>query len=192
MFKRGKFRGGLLPDLTEDGEDDEMMGPVWPPRVQNRSQRKRQIDVLDNENSELIDIGDHQHSNSMESKSEQLIISDKTSIDTIDDENMNSNNRSRITRGNQQQNSMPIENRSRRYCDGNTTANSSNNRRLNDRDRLSWQDRSGNNNSGTNTSANNQRFRSDTGSSTNHGPPICRFFIENRCMKVSFILTEKI
>ena len=67
---------------------------------------------------------------------------------SIDDENMmNSDekqdrvNRPRITRSNQQQNSMQIENRGRRYYDGNTNNNNQNNRRQNDRDRSSWQDR---------------------------------------------------
>ncbi|CAF4566550.1 unnamed protein product, partial [Rotaria socialis] len=25
-FKRGRFRGGPLPDLNEDGDEDDMMG----------------------------------------------------------------------------------------------------------------------------------------------------------------------
>ncbi|CAF0806548.1 unnamed protein product [Rotaria sordida] len=199
--KRGRFRGGPLPDVVEDGEDDEMIGPTWPPRGQNRGQRKQQSDIISNENSESIETTE-QHSSlnpTNESKSEQSITSDETSSptnDTIDDENMNSDdkqdrlNRSRPTRTNQQQNSMNIENRGRRYYDGNintnTNTNNPNNRRPNDRDRSSWQDRTGSNNSGNNTNTNtnnNQRFRSDNGSSTSHGPPLCKFFVENRCMK---------
>jgi hypothetical protein len=192
-----------MPDLHEDGEDDEMMGPTWPPRGQNRGQRKQPSDILLNENSESAESGDQQSSlnPTVESKSEQSINSDETSSpihETIDDENMNSEekqerlNRPRITRTNQQQNSMSIENRGRRYYDGNTNNNNLNNRRPNDRDRSSWQDRTSNNNgnnSNTNTN-NNQRFRSDTGSSTNHGPPLCKFYVENRCMKVSWKFCE--
>ena len=172
-----------------------MMGPIWPPRGQNRGQRKQQSDIISNENSESQESGDQQSilNPTIESKSEQSLNSDETSSpinDTIDDENMNSDdkpdrlNRPRITRTNQTQNSQAIENRGRRYYDGNT--NNNNNRRLNDRDRSSWQDRTPTGNNGTNTNTNNnQRFRSDTGSSTNHGPPLCKFFVENRCMKVS-------
>jgi hypothetical protein len=152
-----------------------------------------------NDNSESTESGEQQSilNPPIESKSEQSLNSDETSSpnnDIIDDENMmNSDekqerlNRPRITRSNQQQNSMQIENRGRRYYDGNTN-NNQNNRRQNDRDRSSWQDRSGsgnNSNSNSNTN-NNQRFRSDNNSSTNHGPPLCKFFVENRCMKVSF------
>ena len=179
-----------------------MMGQVWPPRGQNRGQRKQQSDNLSNENSESTEFGDQQSSLNppTESKSEQSINSDETSSpinDPNDDENINSEekqdrvNRQRVTRTNQQQ----IENRGRRYYDGNTNNNNNpNNRRMNDRDRSSWQDRNsgGNNGNNTNTNSNNnQRFRSDTGSSTNHGPPLCKFFLENRCMKVRFHLKEK-
>ncbi|UJR35854.1 hypothetical protein I4U23_028598 [Adineta vaga] len=199
QFKRGRFRGRPISDLPDDGEDDEMMGQTWPPRGQNRGQqRKQQSDNLSNENSESIESGDPQSSLNpvLESKSEQSMMSDETSSpihDPNDDENMNSDdkqdrpNRPRMTRNNQQQNSMSIENRGRRYYDGNSNPNNnSNNRRLNDRDRSSWQDRNSNNNSGNNSNSNsnnNQRFRSDQGSSANHGPPLCKFFVENRCMK---------
>jgi len=182
------------------------MGLMWPPRGQNRGQRKQQSDIL-NENSESPESGDQQSSLNppIESKSEQSINSDETSSpinDINEDENINSDekqdrvNRPRINRTNQQQ---QIENRGRRYYDGNINNNNNNNnnnhnqnnqnnRRTNDRDRSSWQDRTSNNNgnnSNTNTN-NNQRFRSDTGSSTNHGPPLCKFYVENRCMKVSW------
>ncbi|CAF3491643.1 unnamed protein product [Rotaria socialis] len=194
-FKRGRFRGGPLPDLNEDGDEDDMMGPTWPPRGPNRGQRKQQSDIMSNENSENTETTDQLSSINplMESKSEQSIPSDETTSpvnDTNDDENINTDekqdrsNRSRLSRTNQQQNPMNIENRGRRYYDGNTNSNNNNpnNRRSNDRS--SWQDRSGNNNSGNNSNSNNnQRFRSDTGSSTNHNPPLCKFFVENRCMK---------
>ncbi|CAF1331049.1 unnamed protein product [Adineta ricciae] len=199
QFKRGRFRGRPMPDLPDDGEDDEMMGQQWPPRGQNRGQqRKQQSDNASNENSESIESGDPQSSlnPTSESKSEQSMARDETSSpinDPNDDENMNSDdkqdrvNRPRMTRNNQQQNSMSIENRGRRYYDGGSNSNNNtNNRRLNDRDRPSWQDRNSNNNSGNNSSSNsnnNQRFRSDQGSSGNHGPPLCKFYIENRCMK---------
>lgn len=191
-----------MPDLNDDGDEDEMTGPSWPPRGQNRGQRKQQSDNTSNENSEATETND-QHSSInplMESKSEQSLANDETTSpvnDTNDDENLNIDDkqerttRSRISRGgNQQQSSMNVENRGRRYYDGNTNSNANNNpnsRRPNDRS--SWQDRSGNNaNSGSNTNTNtNQRFRSDTGSSANHGPPPCKFFLENRCMKVSIV-----
>jgi hypothetical protein len=177
-----------------------MMGPTWPPRGQNRGQRKQQSDITSNDNSESAESGDQQSilNPTIESKSEQSLNSDETSSpnnDLIDDENMNTEdkqdrlNRPRINRPNQQQNSMSIENRGRRYYDGNSNNNNNlNNRRPNDRDRSSWQDRSGsgNNPNSNSNNNNNQRFRSDTGSSTNHGPPLCKFFVENRCMKVSF------
>jgi hypothetical protein len=175
-----------------------MMGLIWPPRGQNRGQRKQQSDIISNENSESTESGDQQTSSlnlPIESKSEQSINSDETSSpinDINDDENINSDdkqerlNRSRQNRTNQQQ----IENRGRRYYDGgNTNTSNINNRRTNDRDRSSWQDRNTGGNTGSNLNTNtntNQRFRSDTGSSTSHGPPICKFFVENRCMKVSF------
>jgi len=184
------------------------MGLMWPPRGQNRGQRKQQSDIL-NENSESPESGDQQSSlnPTLESKSEQSINSDETSSpinDINEDENIiNSDekqdrvNRPRINRTNQQQ---QIENRGRRYYDGNINNNNNNNnnnhnqnnqnnRRTNDRDRSSWQDRNTGGNTGSNLNTNtntNQRFRSDTGSSTSHGPPICKFFVENRCMKVSF------
>lgn len=181
------------------------MGIPWQPRGQNRGQRKQQSDILLNENSESTESGDQQTSLNPpnESKSEQSINSDETSSpinDINDDENINSDdkqdriNRPRINRTNQQQQQQQIENRGRRYYEGNTNNtnnnnNNLNNRRTNDRDRSSWQDRNNGGNSGNNSNSNtnnNQRFRSDTGSSTNHGPPLCKFFVENRCMKVKF------
>lgn len=188
-----------------------MMSLAWPPRGQNRGQRKQQqSDIISNENSESMESGEQQTSLNppQESKSEQSMNSDETTSpinDNNDDENMNSDdkqdrsNRSRINRTNQQQ----IENRGRRYYDGNMNNNNNNlnnnnntnnnnnpnnnlnNRRTNDRDRSSWQDRNNSGNPGPNSNTNNnQRFRSDTGSSTNHGPPLCKFFVDNRCMKV--------
>jgi hypothetical protein len=188
--------------MPEDAEDDDMMGPIWPPRIQNRGQRKQQSDIMSNENSESTESGDQQSSLNppLESKNEQSMNSDETSSpnnDANDDENMNSDdkqvrlNRPRTARTNQQQQQQQqqqIENRGRRYYDGNNNSNnnnSNNNRRTNDRDRSSWQDRAGGGNNSNQNSNPNQRFRSDAGSSNNHGLPLCKFFVENRCMKVS-------
>lgn len=181
--------------MPEDAEDDEMMGPVWPPRGQNRGQRKQQSD-MSNENPELTEAGEQKSSSNTkaESKSEQSINSDETSSpinDGNDDENINAdeksdrNNRPRPTRANQQQQQLSIENRGRRYYDGNPNGNDNNNRRNNNRDRSSWQDRSGGGNNSNNNPNNNPRFRSDTGPQNNHGPPLCKFFLENRCVKVN-------
>ncbi|CAF4874387.1 unnamed protein product, partial [Rotaria socialis] len=72
---RGRFRGGPLPDLNEDGDEDDMMGPTWPPRGPNRGQRKQQSDIMSNENSENTETTDQLSSINplMESKSEQSI-----------------------------------------------------------------------------------------------------------------------
>ena len=185
-----------------------MIGTTWPPRGQNRGQRKQPSDMISNGNADPADAGNHASSinPSIESKSEQSLNGDDGTAspmnEPIEDEAFNveekqerPNNRperQRSTRNNQQSNSMPIENRGRRYYEGNTNANSSNNnnnsnnhhRRPNDRDRSSWQDRSGGNNSNNNNN-NNPRFRSDMNSGSNHGPPLCKFFLDNRCMKVS-------
>lgn len=186
-----------MPDLADDGEDDDAMESRWPPRGPNRGQRKQQSDMLSNENSESAESGDQPSSlnPAAESKSEQSVNSDEISSphhDPNDDANMNADdkqdrsNRPRMTRSNQQPNSMNVENRGRRYYDGNPNNNNMpNNRRLNDRDRSSWQDRNGNSGGGNSNSGNNSRYRSDQGSSNNHGPPLCKFYMENRCMKVS-------
>lgn len=186
--------------MPEDAEDDEMMGPIWPPRGQNRSQRKQQSD-MSNEHPELSEGGDLKSSSNskVESKNEQSINSDETSSPINDgndddnpnvDEKLDRNNRPRTTRANQQQQQQSIENRGRRYYDGNPNGNDNNNRRNNNRDRSSWQDRSGGGNNSNNNLNNNPRFRSDMGPQNNHGPPLCKFFLENRCVKVNRIRGE--
>ena len=188
MFvQRGRFRGGAFVDHLEDAEDDDSRGPPWLLRGQNRSQRKHPSDNTSNENSEPNHSTDQSSANNLnlESKSEQSLNSDETTSpinDNMDDdppsnveEKSDRNNRGKTSKTN----SMSIENRGRRYYDGNTN----NNRRGNDRDRSSWQDRSGGNSG--NNNPNNSRFRSDMNSNANHGPPLCKFFMENRCMKVS-------
>lgn len=142
-----------MPDLPEDVDDDDMMEQHWPPRGQNRGQRKQQSDMNSNENSESMESGGDQLSSVNlvnEQKNEQSIANDISSSPTneyVDGENLNGDekqdrmNRQRPTRNNQQQ--QQIENRSRRYYEGNN-ANNQNNRRANDRDRSTWQDRTTN------------------------------------------------
>lgn len=172
-----------------------MMGTPWPSRGPNRGQRKHPSDNPSNENSDQNHSTDPSSSSNninADSKTDPSINGDESSSnlattgnDPADDdmgnpeEKQDRNSRTKISKkGNPSSNSMPIESRGRRYYEG--SSNSNNNRRGNDRDRSSWQDRSGGS-SGTNN-PNNSRFRSDMNS---NGPPLCKFFMENRCAKVS-------
>lgn len=161
----------------------------WPSRPQNRGQRKHP-----NENSVINENPEPSSSTETITNTNSLPSENKVETTTNNDEKPSPNpnepvdeemtavdekidrsNRGRNNhRNNQSNSSMPIENRSRRYYDGNSSNNNMN-RRANDRDRSSWQDRTGGNNS---------RYRSDNNSNVNHGPPLCKFFMENRCMKV--------
>jgi len=189
LYKRGRFRGGAYPDHPEDVEEEEMIGPAWSSRGPNRGQRKHPSDNPSNENSEpnhSMDSSSTSNNTTTESKNEQSINGDEPSgsiNDPIDEETTGSmddkqdrNSRTKSTKTNPSSNSMTIESRGRRYYEGNPNLN--NNRRGNDRDRSSWQDRSSGNSG--NNNPNNSRFRSDMNS---NGPPLCKFFMDNRCAK---------